>query len=121
MPRQEGAGAQSVFQHMLKMANIKENSFSFTQAARSEQDAALAVAEDKADATLGLAIYAAQYQLPFLPVIEERFDILVDRKSWFEIPLQKLSAFCETKAFLDRATELQGYDVSGFGTVWFNA
>ena len=121
VPRQDGAGAQSIFQHTLRHASIDESKLSYSKPARSEQDAALAVVEGKADAAFGLECYAAQYQLAFLPVIEERFDILVDRKAWFEPALQKLDLFCRSKSFRDRAAELKGYNVDGFGTVWFNA
>ena len=54
------------------------------------------------------------------PLSEERFDLLVDRRAWFEPPMQKLLTFCRSTAFLARAKELDGYDVSQFGTVHYN-
>jgi molybdate-binding protein len=63
---------------------------------------------------------AQRLRLGFVPVIRERFDLLVDRAAWFDPPLQRLVGFCRSDAFRNKATELTGYDISGFGTVHFN-
>ena len=74
-----------------------------------------------ADVTFGLQPVAVTYGLDFVPLIEERFDILVDRKAWFEPPLQALFAFCRSEAFLTRANSQPGYDVSQLGQIVWNA
>ena len=56
----------------------------------------------------------------FVPLVQERFDLLVDRKAWFEPPMQTLLAFCRSGAFRSKAEAMGGYDVSGLGTVHFN-
>jgi excisionase family DNA binding protein len=119
-PRQAESGAQALFGHLLERAGLSPDKLNMTAPARTEADAALAVLEGKADAAFGLASFAAQYRLPFVPLIEERFDLLVDRRAWFLSPMQTFLAFCRSQAFLDRARELAGYDVSEFGTVHFN-
>ena len=63
---------------------------------------------------------ARQLRLGFVPIMRERFDLLVDRRAWFEPPLQRLVALCASPAFAEKAGELGGYDVSGFGRVHFN-
>ena len=92
----------------------------FSEIARTETDAALTVQEGKADVAFGLASVAASFRLRFVQIIEERFDLLVDRKAWFDEPWQKFWRFCESERFLARAGELEGYDVSGLGTVHAN-
>jgi excisionase family DNA binding protein len=119
-PRQTESGAQALFGHLLARARLKPDDLEMTPPARTEADAALAVLEEKADVAFGLASFAAQYRLPFVPLIEERFDLLVDRRAWFEPPMQTFLDFCRSKTFLARAGELAGYDVSGFGKVRFN-
>jgi len=120
VPRQEEAGAQNLFRHLLDRAGLAPNDLHFTAPARTEQDAALAVLEGKADAAFGLQALASQYKLPFHPIVRERFDILVDRRSWFEPPLQKFLTFCRTDAFAERADGLAGYDIANSGQVHFN-
>lgn len=119
-PRQEGSGTEALFRHLLTKANIEPSDLKLTTPARTEHDAALMVLEDRADATFGLAALAAQYRLSFVPVIEERFDLLVDRRAWFEPAFQRFLDFCNSDNLKARAKGLKGYDVAGFGNVHFN-
>jgi putative molybdopterin biosynthesis protein len=89
--------------------------------ARSEADAALAVADSKADVAFGLFCLARQFRLSFVPVTRERYDLVVDRRAWFEPPLQRLAAFCRSPDLARKALELGGYDLSGLLTVRYNA
>lgn len=119
-PRQDLSGAQVLLDHLLEQAGLDRGAVDLTPPARSETDAALMVLEGKADAAFGLKALARQYRLPFVPIIEERFDLLIDRRAFFEPPLQRLFDFCRTDALRTRARELEGYDLSGFGQVHFN-
>lgn len=118
--RQLGAGAQQLFRLLCDEAGIAARDIDEAAVLRSETDAALAVLEDKADVSFGLEALAQQYKLGFVPVIEERYDLLVDRRAWFEPPLQTLLTFCAGGRFKQRATELAGYDITDFGRVHFN-
>ncbi len=118
--RQPEAGAEQLFRHLLAEAGATPQAWAATVSVRSEAEAALAVAEGRADAAFGLAAAAAPYGLDFAPIVEERFDLLVDRRSWFDPPLQRLWAFCRTQAFADRAERTAGYDVSSLGEVRWN-
>ena len=91
------------------------------RSARSENDAVLTVAQGAADAAFGLEALARPFGLRFVPILEERFDILVDRRAWFEPPMQRLLAFCATPEFQAQAAGLAGYDVSDLGKVRWNA
>ncbi|NNE63955.1 MAG: helix-turn-helix transcriptional regulator [Gammaproteobacteria bacterium] len=121
IPRQAEAGSQVLLNTLLRKESFNSGLINWTLPARSEVDAVVAVQEDKADATFGLATLAAQFQLGFTPVIEEQFDLLVDRRAWFEPAWQTLVNFCRTTQFNDRAAELVGYDISELFRVRFNA
>jgi putative molybdopterin biosynthesis protein len=88
--------------------------------ARSEADVAHAVATGHADAGLAIAAAARQYGLDFLPLAEERYDLVIWRRDFFDEPIQRLMGFCRQPAFAERADELGGYDLSGFGRVHYN-
>lgn len=120
VPRQAEAGSQGLLMHLLSEAGLGAKDVSFTAPARSETDAAVAVYEGAADAALGLKGLARQHGLGFVPIVKERFDLLVDRRAWFEPPMQRFIDFCRTDGFLSRASEQHGYDASGFGRVHFN-
>jgi putative molybdopterin biosynthesis protein len=120
VPRQAEAGAQHLFRTLLHEAGLEETDLTLAAPARTEHDVAISVLNGRADAGLGIASVAREYRLGFVPLMRERFDILVWRRSWFEAPMQGLIGFCRTPAFRDKAAELGGYDVSGFGTVHYN-
>ena len=69
----------------------------------------------------GLASVARAFGLRFVPVIEEEFALLVDRKAWFEPPMQALMAFCVLPEFRRRAESYGGYDIGMLGKVLWNA
>ncbi len=120
IPRQPEAGSHALFAHLLSEAGLSETDFAALPPARSETDAALAVLEGKADAAFGLKALATQYRLAFVPLIRERFDLLVDRRAWFEPPIQTLLDFCRSTIFRDKLKDTDGYDAGGFGRVHFN-
>lgn len=121
VPRQPEAGSQVLLEALMAEQSIDVGRIRWTAAARSEMDAVVDVLEGKADVTFGLATLAAQFRLGFIPVIEERYDLLVDRQAWFEPTWQTLIQFCRTKTFTSRAKELTGYNLSQQFSVHFNS
>lgn len=121
-PRQAEAGSEKVLDLLLAREGLSRADLHLVpRAERSETDLALAISEGRAEVGLGIAAAARSLSLDFAPLIEERFDLLVWRKAYFDPPLQKFLAFCRGPDFRDRARALGGYDVAEFGTVRFNA
>ena len=56
--RQQGAGAQSLFEHLAGQAGLSAGDYATAVVARSETDAALAVSDGRADACFGLEAVA---------------------------------------------------------------
>ena len=120
VPRQPEAGSQVLFDLLLARAGMLRDALQFCAPVRTEGDAVVAVVEGKADVAFGLAALANQYRLGFVNVIDERYDLLIDRRAYFEPELQALFAFCRSSAFVGRAGELAGYNTSELGRVHFN-
>ena len=120
--RQEKAGAAILFNHLIAEAGLNPDDMVLSSdVARTETEAAAAVAAGKADAAPGLEAVSRQFALGFLPTRQEIFDLIVYRKAWFDPPIQNLMGFAATQTFRDRAQELGGYDVSNLGTVRWNS
>lgn len=116
--RQPGAGAAILFSRLLKEAGMTVEDLACVRShAHTEAEAAAAVAGGEADAALGIEAMARQFKLPFLPLVDERFDLLIDRKSYFSESVQILFAFTRTQEFSDKAEALGGYDLSNLGSV----
>ena len=119
--RQPKAGGQILFDHLLAQAGLGRTDIKTAgDAARTEADAAAAVASGQADAAPGLEAMARQFRLAFLPLVTERYDIAIDRRAFFEPRWQTLVAFCRGPAFATKAAELGGYDLAGHGRMHWN-
>ncbi len=120
-PRQKESGSEMVLAQLLERDGLRRADLHCVETVeRTEADLAMAIADGKADVGLGVEAMARQFRQGFTPLIVERFDLLVWRKAYFDPPLQRLLRFCASEAFRQRAEELGGYDVTGFGTVHFN-
>ena len=120
--RQAMAGGGLLLQHLLTDAGFSEEDVTLlAELARTEIEVAAAVAAGDAEAALGLEAMASQFGLSFVPLVRERFDLVVERRAWFEDPMQKLLAFCRKPAFAEKAQALTGYDVTALGTIKWNA
>ncbi|MEQ8602455.1 MAG: helix-turn-helix transcriptional regulator [Marivibrio sp.] len=119
--RQPEAGSRMLFDALLGAAGVAPGAVQAADPiARTETDAASAVAEGRADLAFGVESAARRFGLDFLPLADERYDIAIDRRDYFEPPFQKLLAFAAGPRFVDEAARLGGYDVSALGRVVFN-
>jgi molybdate-binding protein len=119
-PRQASAGSQILLLHLMAQQGIDAGDVDFGELAYTETDAVTSILDGSADATLGLRSVARRFKLDFVPLMRERFDLLVDRRAWFEPVFQTFLSFCQSAAFRERAESLQDYDVSGIGSIHFN-
>ncbi len=120
VPRQGESGSDVLFRQLAVKAGLGMEAMSFTEVARTETEAVQVVARGEADATLGLETVARDFGLPFVPLVEERFDLLVHRPAYFDTAMQRLMAFCGSEAMAARAEKMGGYDLTGIGTVRWN-
>lgn len=121
VPRQSGSGTDALFRELAARHDLDVAQLHFTDVARTEDEAVEAVRRGAADAAFGLESVARGYGLEFLPIIEEEFALLVDRKAWFDPPFRDLMAFCAGSAFAERARACGGYDTGQLGRVVWNA
>ncbi|MDJ0993345.1 MAG: helix-turn-helix transcriptional regulator [Dinoroseobacter sp.] len=120
--RQSGAGAQALLAQLLDDEMMSAHPFaSNSPTARTESDAAAMVADGEGDAALGLAAMAKRFSLRFVPLLQERYDLLIDRRAYFEPHVQKLAAFLRQPVLSKKAATMTGYDLSYCGQVRWNA
>jgi excisionase family DNA binding protein len=119
--RQPRAGSHILLTHLLTEAGLRLDLVSFlAQPALSKDEVAAAVAEGRADAGFGIRAEAASRGLGFVPLIRERFDLVMERRHYFGPAVQALLAFARTELFAARAARMGGYDLIASGAVAFN-
>ena len=119
--RQDAAGSQLLLAHLLERDGLALDDLDFSGGmAGSETELGLAILEGRAEAGLAVEAVARTLKLDFVALAEERFDLLLRRRDYFEPPFQALLAFARGAAFRARADAMGGYDIAGLGRVHLN-
>jgi excisionase family DNA binding protein len=119
--RQEAAGSRLLLAQLLERAGLALGDLAFAaETAGSETELGLAILEGRAEAGLAIEAVARALKLDFLPLLSERYDLLLRRRDYFEAPFQTLFAFARGEAFKARAQQMGGYDIGGLGRVRLN-
>ena len=120
--RQREAGADALFRSLLQHRGIGAEELRFAPyASLSEDDLALSIREGEADTGLAVEAAARRHGLDFIPLHQERFDLAMRRRVYFESPVQRLLTFARSDRLRGRAEAMGGYDVSELGEIRFNA
>jgi excisionase family DNA binding protein len=120
--RQPGSGTALLLSKLLGEAGVSPDALkTMERPLSSHTDVADAIRQGKADAGLAIEAVAREQGLEFLPLLWERYDLVVRRMEYFEPPLQQLFTFARSDIFREHAKSLGGYDVANTGAVIFNA
>ena len=84
---------------------------------QSHLDAALAVRGGRADAGFGIEAAAHLAGCDFLPVRQERFDLIVRKENFFFSQVQDFIALLRRNDFEEMAAALRGYDLKDSGKI----
>jgi putative molybdopterin biosynthesis protein len=115
--RPEGAGAQQLLQALLKRNGLSLQHLGQPLVAPTGPDISQAIRAGHADAGIATRAVATAAGLDFLPLVTERFDILLRQRDSYRQPLQTFLSILSKPAFATRAAELGGIDVSNAGKV----
>ncbi len=120
--RQEDAGADVLFRQLLRQAGLGLAELEVLKnGALTHDDLALEVLRGRADCGLGVEAAARRHGLDFIPLCNERFDLGLRRRAYFEPKVQTLLQFAQSDRFRSQAQILGGYDLSGHGQIRHNA
>jgi len=95
----------------LKIPNEKINGYD--EVVKTHSEAAMLIANNKADAALGLQAAARQHGLDFIPLFEERYDLVLPREN--EKTLAPLLDYLQTATFRNELKALTGYNSTHSG------
>lgn len=112
--RNAGSGTRLWFDNELKRLKIPTEKISgYDRVVSTHSEAASAIQMGKADAALGLQAAARQHGLDFIPLFEERYDLVLPREN--EKPLAPLLDYLQTSAFRNELNALTGYNSAHSG------
>lgn len=116
--RPSGAGAQLLLNALLARAGHNAAELAIVMPpCPTGADIAQAIRAGRADCGIATRAVAQAAGIGFVPLLWERFDLVMRQAHYFQPPLQALMQFIRGPAFAARAAELGGYDVADAGRV----
>jgi putative molybdopterin biosynthesis protein len=116
--RPQGAGAQLLLLSLMHRARLSHDGLAVVPPpCPTGSDIAQAIQAGRADCGIATRSAANAAGVDFVTIVWERFDIAMRQRDYFRPPLQAFLGFLRTEAFVARAGELGGYDLSDAGTV----
>lgn len=112
--RNPGSGTRLWMDAELRKLGIPaENVNGYDTVVKTHTEAAALVASDKADVSLGLQAAAHQHGLDFIPLFEERYDLVLSSEN--ESTLSPVLDYLQTAAFRNELNALTGYSSAHSG------
>lgn len=116
--RQRGAGTRVLLDYHLNLMTIPPGSIEgYLQEEYTHLGVAASVASGRADCGLGIAAAAQALDLDFVPLFQERYDLVIPKQFADDDLLAPLFGLLADSAFRKAVSQLVGYDVSVMGTV----
>jgi excisionase family DNA binding protein len=119
--RQKGAGAQLLFEALARRAGVDlPHLVAAPLPYPTGQDLALGIRAGEIDCGLATRAVAQAHGLGFRPLVWERFDLAMRRRTFFEPGPQAVLAIMRSPDFVRKAADFGGYDASEAGRVVLN-
>jgi putative molybdopterin biosynthesis protein len=116
--RQRGAGTRVLLDYHLNLLGIDKGSIQgYNQEEYTHLTVAAAVASGRSDCGLGIAAAAQALDLDFIPLFEERYDLIMTKEHYQSPLLEPLLELLHDELFRQTVAALPGYDVSEMGKV----
>ncbi|WP_312287210.1 molybdopterin biosynthesis protein, partial [Terrisporobacter sp.] len=116
--RQKGSGTRILFDYLIKKNNIKKSDINGYE--REEfTHMSLAKAIDNGDADCGLGVYSAAhiFDLDFIPICEEDYDLLLKEDMLESKYIEHLLSTINKESFRKRVENLGGYNLKNMGEI----
>ncbi|MDP1714036.1 MAG: molybdopterin biosynthesis protein [Anaerolineales bacterium] len=118
MNRQRGAGTRVLLDYQLNLMGMSSDSIlGYAQEEYTHLGVAAAIASGRADCGLGIAAAAQALDLDFVPLFQERYDLVIPKQFTDDDLLAPLFELLTDRGFQEAVSQLKGYDVSVMGTV----
>lgn len=116
--RQKGAGTRQLFDYYLSKEGLSSTEIiGYEREAYTHLAVASAVLNDTADVGLGVKAAADALNLEFIPLVYERYDLVIPKEHMDSILIQRVYEVICSQEFKNRILAMGGYDVKLTGEV----
>ncbi len=116
--RNPGSGTRYLLDYLLEKEQLVPDGIDGYKIERvTHLETGLEILKGNADAGMGIEYVAHLLNLDFVPLIEERFDLVAMKESFSAPPLSNFFAFLEPERLTLKTAAFKGYDFRSCGTV----
>ncbi|MGI6741722.1 MAG: molybdopterin biosynthesis protein [Brevefilum sp.] len=116
--RQKGSGTRILLDHLAKQMGIDTDRLrGYDREEFTHTAVAAAIAAGTADAGLGILAAARIYDLEFIPVADEQYDLLIAEEALELETVQHFLEVLQSQMFADRLEKLGGYTLTNPGRI----
>ena len=119
--RQRGSGTRVLLDHHLKRLKIPASRIQgYEREVYTHFEVGLSILSKEADAGIATIAVSKLLGLPFIPITQESFDMILDQTTFFEKGIQAFIEILNSQEFRNRVERLGSYDFKNSGKVLYS-
>jgi len=119
--RQKGSGTRVLLDHHLKRLQISSSKINgYEKEVYTHFEIGLSILSKEADVGVATIAISKLLGLPFIPITQESFDMILDQSTFFEKGIQAFVEILISQEFRNRVQRLGSYDFKNSGKVLYS-
>ena len=119
--RQKGSGTRVLLDHHLKRLRITPSKINgYEREVYTHFEVGLSILSKEADVGIATVAVSKLLGLPFIPITQECFDMILDRSTFFEKGIQAFIEILNSQEFRNRIGGLGNYDFKDSGKILYS-
>ena len=116
--RQKGSGTRILTDYLCKQDELDtDRIYGYDREELTHNSVAVQIASGSADAGMGIYSAAQLYDLDFIPICIEEYDLLIPDHAWDTPQVQQLIATLKSEVFKEKVLAMGGYTVENPGEI----
>jgi len=119
--RQEGSGTRVLLNHHLKRLHIATSKIQgYENEVYTHFEVGLAILSKEADVGIATIAVSKFLSLPFVPITQESFDMILDQSTFFQKGIQAFIEILNSQGFRSSVEKLGSYDFKNSGKILYS-
>jgi putative molybdopterin biosynthesis protein len=119
--RQKGSGTRVLLDHHLKKLQISASKINgYEREVYTHFEVGLSILSKEANVGIATIAVSKLLGLPFIPITQESFDMILDQSTFFERGIQAFIEILNSQEFRNRIEKLGSYDFKNSGKVLYS-
>ena len=119
--RQKGSGTRILLDHHLKRLRIAPSKVNgYEKEVYTHFEVSLSVLSKEADVGIATIAVSKLFGLPFIPITQESFDMILDQSTFFEKGIQAFIEILNSHEFRNKVERLGSYDFKSSGKILYS-